>query len=498
VLTFRSRSADGDALGIALDWVEVTGVTRVRPAAGLTGRLLLFLVGIPLAAGVVRGRMSDALGLGALLTWVGTAAVARDRLGSLLAIAEAAAPALVAVLVVALVLRGLARAWADHLDRRAGAVALPVVAIAILGLSHPSYYYPDVDTHRRLFQAMKANPLLIVDPTQPWARRGDWTREIGGRAVAIPYAVVFHAVAWPLASILGVVPALKALAGISAGVTIVLVHALARGAGLSPPAAVAAQVLAATMPVMASRLSLALYPTLLGQATTVLLLVHLVRRFGHLDGARDAAAATVFVFLAEVVYTGSLVMVALLVAAIVVVEAATGERRRALRLLGAWAVATAIVGAMYVGFLPVLWRDVLPAVGTDGGASGAAEAGPLVLAFRRLHVFFDAVYPLLLVPGVFALRSAPVHARRIVAAALTCGAGVLVLRYVFTTVLRDAKEVELLAAPVVVSAAAALDLLWRRGAAGRGLAILGGAAALGWGIARSATMYAERFLSVGR
>ena len=48
------------------------------------------------------------------------------------------------------------------------------------------------------FVSVTLNPSLLVDPTQPWQRRGDVTREIGGQRVPIPYAMVFHASAWPL------------------------------------------------------------------------------------------------------------------------------------------------------------------------------------------------------------------------------------------------------------------------------------------------------------
>src|SRR6185295_481267 len=97
-----------------------------------------------------------------------------------------------------------------------------------------------------------------------------------------------------------------------------------RASALPPAWAVVAQALAALLPVVTSRLSLALYPTLFGQAWMALLLVHLARRLSHLDGARDGAAATTFVLLAEAAYTGSLLTVSALVLVLGAVEMAAG------------------------------------------------------------------------------------------------------------------------------------------------------------------------------
>jgi hypothetical protein len=346
-------------------------------------------------------------------------------------------------------------------------------------------------------QALAANPTLLLDPTQPWARRGDVTREFGGTKVAIPYAVVFHALASPLAPVLGEIAAMKAMAVAALGVTLLLVFPLARALGLGVGTALLAQVLAAVVPVSTSRVTLALYPTLLGQAAITLLLAHLARRFVHLEGARDAAAATGFLLLAQVVYTGSIISVAAVVGALAMLEALGGGRRRARWLLGSWAVATAIALAQYLGFLPVLWRDVLPHLGHDSAA--AATAGdPLVLGLTRLGVFYDAIFPALAVIGLLVLRTASAHARRVLAAALGAGCALAVLRFVFPGLLRDAKEVELMVAPVAVTAAAAIAYGWARGGLARAAASLGTLAAVGGGVWRSASMYADRFWMVGR
>jgi hypothetical protein len=260
---------------------------------------------------------------------------------------------------------------------------------------------------------------------------------------------------------------------------------------------VLAQILATILPVLASRLSLALYPTLFGLAWVTLLLVHLARRLTHLDGARDGAAALTFVLIAEAAYTGSLLTVSLLVLALSAVLAVRGEWRRALRLGIGWAIATAILMlTMYVGFLPTLWGGVLPHVFEGGGAAAAASRDAVwMAALRRLGIFYDGVCPALALLGLIASRGMPPSPRRVLACALAVGGAILVLRYALPTALRDAKDVELLLAPMAVLSAAGLAAAWAQGRAGRTLAVLAFTGAVIWAAARDIALYADRFFA---
>ena len=280
---------------------------------------------------------------------------------------------------------------------------------------------------------------------------------------------------------------------------VLLVHPLARAAALGPMWATLAQILAAVLPVLTSRLSLALYPTLFGLAWVTLLLVHLARRLTHLDGARDGAAALTFVLIAEAAYTGSLLTVSALVLTLSAVLAARGEWRRALRLSIGWAIATAILMAtMYVGFLPTLWHGVLPYVFEGGDPAAAAAPVPVwTAALRRLGIFYDAVYPVLALLGLIASRGMPPSARRVLACAVTVGAAILILRYALPTALRDAKDVELLLAPMAVLSAAGLAVVWEQGRTGRALAVLAFVGAVVWAAVRDWALYADRFFAAG-
>lgn len=503
VLRFRSRSTGGDEMGVALDWVELGGIDAIRPGAGVISGLLAFLLGVPVLAGLAARRVLASLCAGVLVAGLAAVAVTLDRFGGLLALARAGPPLLVVLTLLATLAWALGRAWPEQLRdwRQAALVPSALVLIALAALSHPFFHYPDVDTHARFVEAIRQDATLALDPSEYQQRTGAWTREVGGRRIAFPYSSVFHLLAWPLAVVWDEVTALKALAALAAGLTVLLAHVLARAVGLGAPAARLAQALVALLPVVASRLTLALYPALLGQCLEALLIAHLMRRLGHLEGARDSAVAFAFLLLAQLSYTGSLLNAAALVAALAIAEVLRAEWRRAARLLGAWALSLGLVVAvLYARFLPVLWQQVLPHVHQVPSEAPVAR-GPLQLAglaLSRLGVFYDVVLPVLTGIGLVALRAAERRARRVLACALVAGAALLALRFTAPALFRDAKEVELLAAPVAVCAAAALDALWRRRRAFAALAVGLGAAAMLWSAARSVGLYAARFLAVGR
>ena len=475
MLRFRSEAAQGDALGLALDWVEIQGAERVWPRRELASGMLLALV----ACG-------------------GAAAVFIDRLGGLVALAESGGPALTAVVLVGLANRVLRRFWPEQLEPKAALVVPCATSVIVcLALFHPFFHYPDFDNSARFLQAIRADIWTAFDPREFQEKVGAWTRTIGGRRIAFPYAPFFHLASWPLAPLLGDLGALKAGATASLGLTLLLAFGLVRSLGAPIPWAVLGQGLLALLPVTASRLSLALFPTLLGQAMEALLALHLVRRFAHLDGARDAAAATFLLFAAQAAYTGSLFNVAAVVGAFAALEAAAGEHRRALRLLAAYAVAAGAVAALlYARFLPTFIHDVLPHLrsAVEVGDPNPGGVRPLL----RLTTFYDALLPPLALVGVFLSAGAPAHARRYVLAALTAGATLLGLRAAAPTLFRDAKDVELLALPVVVLAACSLRRMWATGMPTRLLALGALAVVVLWCVAKDVAFYTARFVAIDR
>src|SRR5215470_2656670 len=353
-LQFRSPGEEAEGLGVAVDWIEVRGARRVLPGPRLVAGLACLFIGVPLVLGMMAGP-APALASAAAAGGVGGVLVVWDRLGGLCALASAGPPALLAAALLALVFRLLGQRWPDTVAasaERALVVPAAALTVALVALAHPGYHYPDVDTHARFLTAVRADPYTLYDPSEYQQKTGAWTREIAGQRVAFPYSTVFYVLAWPLALAFGEVTAVKTAGALAASLTLLLVHALARRLGLGPGRGVLAQALAAFMPVFSSRLALALFPTLLGQSLELLLLVHLVARYPHLEGARDVAAAGAFLFAAQAAYTGSVVNVGAVVLVFAACEIVAGDRRRARRLLGAWsAAAAAVVLLQYARFL---------------------------------------------------------------------------------------------------------------------------------------------------
>jgi hypothetical protein len=494
MLRFRSQAGAGDAMGVALDWVEVRGATRIWPRRELWLGIAALLLGAPLLMSIVAGRAAG-LCLLAVAGWGAAATIALDRLGGLVAVSAAGVPMLVTLLLLGAAAALFRRRWREQLDERR-ALLVPAAATTLysLLLFHPFFYYPDVDTHARFLAAIRADPWTAFDPTEFQTRSGAWTRSIAGQRVAFPYAPFFHLAAWPLALFEGEVRGVKTLAVVSVGATLLLCFGVARAAGLGIGGAALAQVLLAQLPVETSRLTLALYPALLGQALEALLGLHLIRRFAHLDGARDAAAAALFLFAAQAAYTGSLINVGAVVSLFAALQAAAGEPRRALRLLGAYAVAAgAVILLLYARFVPTALRSVLPYAGGAAAAAGDAAAQ----SWQRLAGFYGVLLPALAAAGVLATRGA-LHAHRYLTAALGAGGGLLALRVALPTLLRDAKDVELIALPVAVLVAATLDWCWRRPGAWRCLVLAALLAVAGFCAPRLFELGASRFVAIGR
>ena len=494
-IRFRSAAADPrDPLGVAVDWVEVEGAGRVLPRAVLLPGLVLLFAGLPLLAAWALGRRAGALALILVLAG-GAVAVGLDRLGGLVALSSAGLPAFLACAALVLAARAL-------LGRPSGAPPLAVsmasATLALVALSHPGYYYPDVDTHARYLQAIRRDPGLAWDASPYQAQSGAWTREIAGRKVAFPYSPAFHLLAWPLLPVLGDVAAVKTLAATALGFSLLLCFALASAAGLSPRQALLAPAILALLPVTSSRLVLALYPTLLGQALELMLAVALARGSGSSPALRTRTLVALLL-LAQAAYTGSLFNVAVFVWALAALEAAACRRAEAGRLLAAWAITVlGVLALLYGRFLPAFWREVIPHLGEAPASADVVEGSGLAAAAGRFALFYDVVYPVLLGVGLAALRSARGPARRVLAAALLGGAALLLLRFWLPTLFRDAKEIEMLAPAVAVVSAAALTWLFERGLVGKALALGCGAWALAFGMQRAVAAYLERFVAVAR
>src|SRR5204862_6255208 len=139
-LRFRSQSAAGDALGIALDWAEVQGAGWLWPAPSVLGGLALLFLAAPLLLALLAGRPAGLL-LGWTLAVTGPLAVLVDRLGGLLALATAGVSAVGVAILVGLAARVLTRRRPETASPWSAGVAAALSVLALVALSAPFYFY---------------------------------------------------------------------------------------------------------------------------------------------------------------------------------------------------------------------------------------------------------------------------------------------------------------------------------------------------------------------
>jgi hypothetical protein len=453
VLSFRIAAEDPQESGIALDWVMLRGVDAVRPSGAGWAGLAVLLLGIPLA--LAAARRSPTAGLLC-------AGLAGTLVGCALMVDAAATLATARVVVgrigfVALVLSVVGSTfWRFSIVWRRLPLACHIAPaafalLALLGLSIPRFHHPDVDTHSRFLSAIKQRPATAVNPLAFQREARTWTRLINGEWRGLPYSPAFHLLAVAPSLGLGVTGALKALAAAVAACSLWLVAVAAMRLGGSGGSALLAQVIFGLLPVMASRLSLALWPALLGQLLEIGLVLALLRFSGGAAGSGVVGAGAVML-VTMMSYTGCLVSVGCVTAVFACRLIVSGDRRRGLTLLAMYAAAFLVVlVGQYHYYLPLFWRDILPGLGKDGAGGASAEAAGRL--FYRLW-FFYGYYCAAVVLACGLLWRGQVT-RRALLPWLSAGLALGILRAGMPTMLGDLKEVELLAAPVALCVALA-------------------------------------------
>jgi hypothetical protein len=500
-LDLRAPASENEPAGLAIDWCALRGVESVWPRGELWLSLLALVGLAPLLVSLVLRRRwplayASPAALAVLAAWVTLDTAAATTTAAL------AGPRVLVACAVALPL-----VW--WIGRRSGEtetaegrslVCIPALLmfVALCALANPRYHYPDVDTHARFLAGMRDQPSWALDPREYQQHTHAWTRLIGDRYVGFPYSAAFHALAWPLALGLGEIGALKTLAVMAVAASLALVYRLSRASGASPRIAVLAQALFAIMPVVPSRLTLALLPSLLGQAMELGLLLALATRFGELVRWRECVLALLLLFAVQASYTGSLYNVAFVVLIWAVVDTARGHASAAGRLLAAYGLAALGVACLqYRYFIPLLFSDVLPHLNAPGAATPTLgdAATPLEVlgrAAQRLWIFFGPFGLTLAAIGWTALAKVTQPIRRALFVALGAGLLLALLRPALPVLFADAKEVELLAGPMAIAAALGVARLSPQSRVLRVVAALLVAALAAWSAARAAELYASR------
>jgi hypothetical protein len=535
-LGIEAPSINPRPLGIAIDWLalERTGAegrVLLMPAAALRIALAALVSFLALrAAGAARPwalaaglSLAAAAGVGGFEDPLALERVLREGLG-IYAATTFVALALVRWPRTRAALGVTGPPWAGAL------VALVLVALAIrlVVLLHPQFYYPDVKVHA-LFAwqlARRGLAAFLHDFTLNQYRYSLGLQMENGHWYAFPYPPAFYLLTWPLVRLLGYAPevAVSVLAAALNALELMLVFALARALGLGAGVALGAAAAVPVLPLFLARLTLAYFPALVGHAVDALVILYLLSHLADLRRPRRFVTLAVLLAAAMLTYTQSVLNFAVLFGAFLLMDVVSARdpesRRRQAALAAAGVMAGALSLAIFYGrYVPVFldMRRGLPQpeeqvlLEKQSRAPSAEEetaapepddpySGPTVDPLRGLHkaaarlVIFYGPFALAVAAGVAALI-AGLHgaAARLVAAwaltyvLLNLGSGGLP----GPNLIRYNKDLEIVA-PLCCIALAMVGLwLWQRA---RWLAAAYGVAFWAFGLWRAANYLTEKFV----
>lgn len=479
-VAIRADSHERQNLGLKLDWVRLTGTGHVWLYGGsqfVPAVVIALLVALHVLAGWDLRRA-------ALLAAPWAAAAAFGLLRDPWLVHRLLRGVVLSLSLFGVVGVGIgrllqARGRAAAPDVRAlAALALATLLLRALAVNHPDFYYPDLRTHARLVQVVRAAGLdFFRAPAAYIWEHGVWRTEAYGRTYAFPYTPAFHlpfvAIAFGYDELIA---AMKLAAAGLTTVPLVLVWVLARRLGAS----VLGAALMTVIPTYLSRLSFAFLPALFGHAVDMALVVWLA---GRLDRVREPgvwAKGALLVAAGQLAYVSGVVNVTLFVAVLAACEAVARPPARARQ---AAALLTMGLAGSLVSVL-VYYRDFLPMVGDVLGhamRSGAAATsvhpvqGFFVVAYARTRDFFDGMYPALAAAGLFVLFRRRKGAS-LLAAWLVTYVLLLLGRAKMPDLFLHGHETLLVTPLVCLASGQALAVLAARGRAGRAAALVLGTA----------------------
>jgi hypothetical protein len=369
-LLIDAPSASRVPLGVAMDWLEVERRGQEARFA-LPARVPLLLAGTALAAFAAvlaaGGALSSALVLGGGVVMAGFAGLAADVLATERILREGAAAFVAIALLTLLLVRvpPLRRALDVVSPHVAGAlVVLVLVALAVrlVLLLHPGFYYPDVRIHAMFAEQVARHGLdrFMQEFTASQFRLSLGLQFVNGHWYAFPYPPVFYVLSWPLVRLARYPPevAVSVLAAVVNSLEVLLVYAIGRRLRLSTAVAIAAAAGHTLLPLFLARLSLAYFPALTGHFVDAMVILYLVAQLDRLDRPRVVATLGALVALGLLTYTQSLlnfgILLPLLLGLQIVFDHTPGARRRQVGLAAAGALGAVLSLALFYGrYVPV-------------------------------------------------------------------------------------------------------------------------------------------------
>ncbi len=529
-LTFQSTSADPRPLGVAMDWLEVEGRASLLARHALWLALVV-LIGFaaPRLAGASR---AVAVAHGLVLVAAATAGTAWDVVASE-RIAGEGGPVYVAVaglVVLAARWRWLRGALGIDDDRTAGLLVtatLVALAVRLVLLLHPQFYYPDVKVHALFAWQLARHGLarFLDEFTANQFRYSLGLQMENGHWYAFPYPPAFYILTWPLVRLCRYRPevAVSLLAAVVNSLEAWVVFGIARRLRAGTGASLVAAGALVLLPIFTARLTLAYFPALVGHAVDAVVLLVILASLAALHRPKVAGVLALLVAVALLTYTQSLLNFAVLVPLVVLAHAAVDRSPDTARRMTGLVVASALGGLLalavfYGRYLPVFLdmqrgipmaeehivlekqarampadEEVVPDVDDPYSGPTFAPVRGLRKAVSRMWIFYGWLAPVIVIGIALVLRRQDPSARAFVAA---WAAVYVVLNFASGSLpgpnlVRYNKDLEVVAPLFCVALAFVAEALWRRS---RALAVAFACAFAIFGAARAAGYLTSKFI----
>jgi hypothetical protein len=353
-LAIDSTSADPRPLGIAIDWMQLErGDSSAR--FDLLGRTRLALLLVALVAFLAPRLAGASTRAAALHAAAVTALASAGSWWDILAAERIAREgclvyASVAVVAVVIARWSRTRAALDIADSTiAGALVVAVLAalaLRLVILLHPQFYYPDVRVHALFAWQLARRGIVgfLRTFTENQYRYSLGLQMENGHWYAFPYPPAFYMLCWPLVTFARMRPevAVSVLAAAVNSLEAFLVFGIARRLRAAAWTAVAAAAALALLPLFLARLSLAYFPAMVGHAVDAVVILYLLARLRDLDRPRVVFTLGALIALALLTYTQSLLNFAVLMPLFLAVLLARDHSRETLRRAAGLVVAGAL------------------------------------------------------------------------------------------------------------------------------------------------------------
>jgi hypothetical protein len=364
-LGVEAHSANPRPLGLAIDWIEIERRgkdAQVRPMVRLQLALMMVLAAAFAAARLAGASRAWALAHAAVLLAAACAGTLRDVVAADRIVREGASAYLAAAALAVLLARWAPtrRLLALEDTRRAAAVlvllTLTALAIRLVLLLHPQFFYPDVRVHANVAWQLHRRGLVafLREFTASQYRFSLGLQFENGHWYAFPYPPAFYLMCWPLLR-LGCRPevAVSLLAAVVNSFEAFLVYAIGRRLRLPTAVAVAGAAAPVVLPLFMARLTLAYFPAMVGHAVDALVILYLLWKIDELQRTRVWITLGALLALALLTYTQSLLNFGLLLPLFLLVQIALdrapGARARQAGLAAAGLLGVVLSLAVFYG-----------------------------------------------------------------------------------------------------------------------------------------------------